>query len=892
MYVIKRNLNKEPVKFDKITARIQKLVDEFNLYDIDATLITQKLSTRIFSGITTTELDNLASQICMGMFSDNPNFGKLGGFISVSNHQKNTKSNFLEVVTDLKNNTDINGNICPLINDEIYEIALEHSEAINKIIDFERDFLIDFFGFKTLERSYLLKINDNREQKIVERPQHLFMRVAICIHGTDFENVKKTYDSLSLKQYTHATPTLFNAGTNYKQLSSCFLTAIDDSIEGIFKTYADCGTISKWSGGIGVHISNIRSKGSYIRKTGGKSDGLIPLLRTFNSIARQFNQGGKRLGSFAIYLEPHHADVFEFLEAKKNTGSDEDRARDLFYAMWISDLFMEQVEKDGVWYLMDPSECPNLPDVYGDEYKELYNYYVSLGKYKKKIKARELWDAIISSQVETGMPYMSYKDHVNRKSNQKNIGTIKSSNLCNEINEVSNADEIAVCNLASICLSSILEYPNDPNRYIEWLGLAAHNKQEIINIGRYMSDTIKLYSEDDCSYCKLLKALLKDCRINYTEITREEYEVLKETSINRDENDISTVPQLFTVDKENGVFSLGGYSNAWKVLKPRINYNKLASLAYDLCANLNKIIDINFYPVEKTKVSNLRHRPIGIGVQGLADLFFKLKISFDSEEASDINKKVFETIYYGAMISSIDLAKKYGHYSTFEGSPLSKGEFQFNLWGMKDEELSGMYDWSKMRESVISYGARNSLLIALMPTASTSQIMGSFVEAIECQTSNLYTRRTLAGDFTVINPYLMKDLIDLGIWNEDTRDRLIYDRGSVQKLRGLPLFLKNIYKTVFEISQKTVILLSAERGPFVCQSQSLNLFFDSPNLKLLTQAHFLGWKKGLKTGMYYCRSKPASTGQKFGIDINKEKKFDKEDIESVSDDEGCFACSS
>ena len=873
MHVIKRNGDKELVKFDKITSRIEKLLNGID--NIDAVLITQKICNRIYPGITTTELDNLASQVCMSMVTDHPNFGILGSRLAVSNHQKNTDESFLEVVRKLRNNKDIHNIISPLVSDELENIALKYEKEITSLIKMDRDYLLDYFAFKTLEKSYLLKIN----KKVIERPQHMFMRVAIGIHGEDLENIVKTYNNMSLKQYTHATPTLFNAGTLYTQLSSCYLIATEDSVEGIFETITDCAKISKWSGGIGVHISNIRSNGSYIRKTAGYSDGIMPMLKVYNDVCRYINQGGgKRNGSIAMYIEPHHADIFAFLEAKKNHGAEEERARDLFYALWVPDLFMERIEVNGDWYLMDPDACPGLPDVYGEEYNNLYLKYVAENRYVKKIKARDLWQAVISSQVETGIPYIAYKDHVNKKNNQKNIGTIKSSNLCIEINQVSNKEETSVCNLASICLPKILELPHNNNES-KWSSLLS--KDELKLYDYYFKGDLKIYTKDDCVYCKLLKALLKKTGLKYEEINDEQSEKYR---ILCNIEPFETVPQLFSVSPNEKVKHLGGYDDSWNFLKPKINHEKLSDIAYDLVINLNKVIDKNFYPTEKTRVSNLRHRPMGIGVQGVGDLFIMLKVPFDSEEASKINKEIFETIYYGAMSSSIDLAEKDGSYSSFEGSPLSQGLFQFNLWDLKDDDLSGRWDWGVLRKKLLIHGARNSLLLALMPTASTSQIMGSYVEAFEALTSNLYTRRTLAGEFTVANPYLIQDLIDLDIWTEDTKDRLIYDKGSVQRLKGLPKFLKDIYKTVWEISQKTIITMSAERAVFICQSQSLNLFFDKPDFKTLTQSHFHGWKSGLKTGSYYIRSKPALSAQRFGFDSEKEQKLKEED-------EGCLNCS-
>jgi ribonucleoside-diphosphate reductase alpha subunit len=608
----------------------------------------------------------------------------------------------------------------------------------------------------------------------------------------------------------------------------------------------------------------------------------MPMLKVYNDVARYINQGGgKRNGSFAIYIEPWHSDIFTFLDAKKNHGSEELRARDLFYALWVPDLFMKAIEENGDWYLMCPDKCPGLPDVYGENFDKLYFKYVEEKRYNKKIKARELWDAIISSQIETGVPYMSYKDHVNRKSNQKNIDIIRSSNLCNEIVEVSNSEETAVCNLASICLPSILEYPN--KSYHEWFDILSNEEQKLSEY--YFNGNLKLFSESDCSYCKLLKALLKEVGLEYEEITEERAEDLS-LFCNPVPDKFTTVPQLFSVIN-NKVKHLGGYTNSWNLLSPRINHNKLRDLSYDLVINLNKIIDKNYYPTEKTKVSNLRHRPIGIGVQGLADLFLCLKLPFDSPEARKINKEIFETMYYGALDSSHDLAVKEGPYSTFPGSPMSEGVFQFNMWGLNDEDLSGRWKWKVLRKNIMRNGIRNSLLVALMPTASTSQIMGSYVECFEPLTSNLYTRRTLAGEFVIINPYLIKDLISLDLWNDDTKYRLQYDKGSVKNIRNFPF--KDIYRTVWEIPQKSLLEMSADRGAFVCQSQSLNLFFEKPEYKKLSMAHLAGWKLGLKTGSYYIRSKPATNAQRFAMDPEVEKRLKEEDLQNKEDTE-CLSC--
>jgi ribonucleoside-diphosphate reductase alpha subunit len=877
MFVTKRNGTREKVQFDKITSRISKLIYGLDAI-IDPPMITQKIISRIYSGIKTTELDELSSQVCMGMIIDHPDFGVLGSRLIISNHQKNTAASFFHVTSDLMHNKDVNGNAAPLISDTVYEIIQTFSTEIEEMIDYDRDYLIDYFGFKTLERSYLLKVYNGKEKTIVERPQHLFMRVAIGIHGKDLENVKKTYDNMSTKQYTHATPTLFNASSPYPAMSSCFLLGTHDSIEGIFQTITDCANISKWSGGIGIHISNIRSKGSYIRKTGGTSEGIMPMLKVYNDTARMVNQSGKRNGSFAIYLEPHHADIFTFLDAKKNSGSDEIRARDLFYALYISDLFMETVESDGLWYLMDPNQSLGLNDVFGNEYKQLYRSYVNQGKFVKQIKARELWEQIIASQIEHGLPYMAYKDHVNKKSNQKNLGTIKSLNLCIEIAEFSDENETACCNLSSISLPAILEYT--PSH--EWFNLLSPKLKRMYIVLR--TGTLYLYSSENCEYCKLLQKLLSPFSERIIYVNKEEAEQLR---LQTTAAPFETVPQLFAKVDDDVMYHIGGYSDVWEILKPQLNYTKLCNLAYDLTKNLNKVIDGNYYPTEKAKNSNMKHRPIGIGVQGLADVFMILKLPFTSDESREINKLIFETMYWGAMSASLDLVMKDGQlpYSTFGGSPLSKGLFQFDLWNVEEHQLSGKYNWNEMREQVKMFGVRNSLLIALMPTASTASIFGN-TESFESITSNLYTRNTLSGVFTMMNKYLIQDLMTLGIWNQETKDRLLFDKGSVQNIKGLPKFLKEIYRTSYEIDQKMMIKMSAERAIFVCQSQSLNLFFDKPSFKTLTSNHFYAWKLGLKTGMYYLRTRSGTSGQNFALDVKTEKK-----LKAEEEEEGCLNCS-
>ena len=866
MFCLKRNGEKARINFNKISTRLDYLMGTD--LNIDSNIITQKIASSIYNGIETSKIDVLAASICQDMKFNNVDFDTLSSRILISDLHKNTQDDFFMKLDMLKNNKDKNGVVSPLIGDNTYNIAVKHQKIINNTIDYKLDYLFDFFAIKTLLKSYLLKVDD----VIVERPQDLFMRVSLGIHGDDINSVVKTYQNLSNKNYTHATPTLFNAGGRYPQMSSCYLIGTEDSVEGIFNTISDCAKISKWAGGIGIHVSNIRSNGSYIAKTGGKSDGILPMLKVYNDVARYINQGGgKRNGSFAIYLEPHHADVFSFIDAKKPHGNDNDRARDLFYAIWSSDCFMKAVEKNSEWYLMDPNICTGLNECYGDKYEELYYNYVKEGKYVKKIEARELWSAIISSQIETGGPYMGYKDSVNSKSNQSNLGVIKSSNLCIEIEQYSDDKETAVCNLASICLPKMLSYVSDDKDSYFYKN---SKNQKIIN-DIYNKDYKNIvYSIDNCSYCMLLKGLLKSNKIPFEEIVVD------------NPSDDQTFPQFLiqktTIGGEDTDFTIksfrefiGGYSIMFDIIKPVVNFDKLENIAYDLVVNLNKIIDVNYYPTEQAKYSNMKNRPIGIGVQGLADVFLILKTSFSSTDAKLLNMQIFESIYHGCIRSTIDQAKLYGKYDSYDGSWFSKGKLQFDLWEEGSSKLSGRYDWNKLKDEMSIYGCRNSLLTALMPTASTSQIMGSYVEAFEPLTSNLYTRRTLSGEFVILNPYLMKDLIDLNILNDETRNRMIYDEGSVKNLK-IPDFLKEIYKTAFEISTKVVIELSADRAVFVDQSQSLNLFIEKPDFKLLTQSHFYGWKSGLKTGSYYIRSKPSKSAQKMGLDIDVEKSLENE----------------
>ena len=930
MKVKKRDGSLEIVSFDKVLRRIQLLSDDLN---INGHEIAQKICNRIYDGVSTSELDELTAVSCSSLIADSPDYDKLGSRIMISNHQKKTSPSFSETIDILYNNQ------FPLISDEIYDIVQKHKDKLNSYIDYSRDFLFDYFGFKTLERAYLIRLDD----KIIERPQHMFMRVALGIHGYDLKDALETYDAMSTKMFLHATPTLFNFGTPRPQGSSCFLIHnVDDSIDGIYKTLNDCALISKYAGGIGLHIHDVRSKNSIIRGTNGKSDGIIPMLRVYNSTARYVNQcfapetlidtkngtkcicdistddevltidcsfkrvlgvvsnhidktileikmknfadsvyvtkehdiyvnngkkelngefvtadklkvndvlvypiddnkyeyneiesidevkyegkvydlniednhnyvvsnlglvhnSGKRNGSIAVYLEPWHADVEKFLDMRKNHGNEEERARDLFYALWIPDLFMERVKANDVWSLMCPDECKHLSEVYGEEFNELYTRYESEGKFKKQIKAQELWIKILESQIETGTPYMLYKDHVNRKTNQQNLGVIKSSNLCVEIMEYTSPDEIAVCNLASLCLPS--------------------------------------YVEDG-----------------------------------------------------------------------KFNFEKLGKHAKILCKNLNKIIDRNFYPVDKAWRSNMRHRPIGIGVQGLSDTYMMLKMPYESDEAKELNKQIFETIYYYAMVMSMEISQKRaemieqsdaeydvklnefekdlteyrGAYSTFAGSPLSKGKFQFDLWGIE----ATMYDWEDLRQKILKYGVRNSLLLAPMPTASTSQIMG-FTESFEIITSNIYKRKTLAGEFIIINKYLIKDLIELNLWNKEMKEKILIKEGSIQNIEEIPMHIRELYKTAWEIKQKKYIDQAKDRGAFICQSQSMNIFVDEPSFNKLNTIHFYTWTCGLKTGMYYLRTKPKANTQQFTIDPTKSK-TNYDTTASSGTHEVCESCS-
>jgi ribonucleoside-diphosphate reductase alpha subunit len=754
MLVVKRDGHRESVKFDKITARIEKLCYGLDPKHVNPVEVAMKVINGLYDGVTTHELDTLAAEVAATMATRHPDFSKLAARIAVSNLHKLTSKSFSNTMKRLYQHIDSKtGQNAPMVSKETWKVVKTHASELDEAIIYDRDFGYDYFGFKTLEKSYLIRL----EGKVVERPQHMLMRVAVGIHGEDIPAAIETYHLLSEKWFTHATPTLFNAGTPKPQLSSCFLlTMKDDSIDGIYDTLKQCAKISQSAGGIGLSIHNVRAKGSYIKGTGGTSNGIVPMLRNFDMTARYVDQGGgKRKGSFAIYLEPWHSDIFDFLSLKKNHGKDEMRARDLFYALWIPDLFMKRVEANDVWSLFDPNEAPGLAEVYGDDFEKLYEKYEKEGKFRKQIKAQDLWFEVLESQIETGTPYMLYKDAANKKSNQKNLGTIKSSNLCTEIMEYTSSDEVAVCNLASIAL----------NKFVD----------------------------------------------------------------------------------EKGKF----------------DHQKLYEITKVITRNLNKVIDINYYPIPEARKSNMRHRPIGIGVQGLADAFIMMRMPFDSDEAKAMNTDIHETIYFASMEASMELAKKDGAYETFKGSPVSKGVFQFDMWGVTPS--SNRWDWTKLKQEVKQNGVRNSLLLAPMPTASTSQILGNN-ECFEPYTSNLYTRRTLSGDFIMVNKHLMKDLIQLGLWSETMRQKLIGSNGSVQNIAEIPQNLKDIYKTVWEISQKVIIDMAADRGAFICQSQSLNIHITDPNFGKLTSMHFYAWKKGLKTGMYYLRSTAAADAIKFTHD--------------------------
>ena len=786
MYIITRSGEREPVKFDKITERIELLANDLTPEMIDATIIAKKVIEGIYDGITTRELDNLAAETAAYLSTQHPDYSKLAGKLAVSNLHKETRGCFSENIKAMFNfSNEMTGEASPLISKELYEFVMENAERLDQAIVDKRDFDYDYFGFKTLERSYLLKMDG----KIVERPGQMLMRVACGIHMNDIEAAIETYDLMSKKLFTHASPTLFNSGTNKPQLSSCFLLAMkDDSIEGIYSTLTQTALISQSAGGIGLSIHNIRAKGSFIKGTNGTSNGIVPMLKVFNDTARYVDQGGgKRKGAFAIYLEPWHADVFDFLDMKKNTGKDESRARDLFYALWIPDLFMKRVEADSHWSLFCPHEAPGLADCYGAEFERLYTQYEAEGRAKKTIRAQDLWFHVLETQIESGSPYMLYKDSINEKSNQKNLGTIKSSNLCTEIMEYTSPDEVAVCNLASVAL----------NRFVD------------------------------------LKTKTYD-------------------------------------------------------------FKKLYDVVYRMTLNLNRIIDINYYPVPEARNSNMRHRPIGLGIQGLADTFFLMRLPFESQEALNLDREIFETIYFAGLSASNELAQKHGHYESYQGSPISQGKLSFDLWGAKP--VSKLWDWDALRAKIAKHGVRNSLLVAPMPTASTSQILGNN-ECFEPITSNIYVRRVLSGEFAVVNKYLVNDLIELGIWDDRMRQEIISNNGSVASINRIPEEIKELYKTVWEIKQRSIIDHAAIRSPFIDQGMSMNIHMEVANFGKLSSMHFYAWKAGLKTGLYYLRTRSAVNAVKFTVDQNSinESKSAEENREamlcSLDNPEGCEMCS-
>tara|TARA_Y100000389_G_scaffold23233_1_gene19817 strand:+ start:1338 stop:3908 length:2571 start_codon:yes stop_codon:yes gene_type:complete len=846
MLVKKRNGKHEEVSFDKILNRMKSLSygDEFTYkLDIDPTIIAQKVCSEIYDGVKTSELDQLASEISISLYSSNPDYSILASRILVSNHHKNTEGSFMKK-TKMLFNAITNERSTPLINEAYHDFVVDNKEEIESVIDYQRDYDFDFFGLKTLEKSYLYKVN----KVIVERPQDMIMRVALSIHRNDIGKAFETYNLMSQHYFTHATPTLYNAGSNREQFASCFLLAMkDDSIKGIYDTLADCASISQHAGGIGLHIHNIRATNSFIAGTNGKSNGIVPMLRVFNDTARYVDQGGgKRNGSFAIYLEPWHADIFEFLELKKNHGNELERARDLFYALWIPDLFMERVKTDSNWSLMCPNECSSLSEVYGREFKNLYEAYESDGRYIKQVSARKLWSAIMTSQIETGTPYLLYKDPCNEKSNQQNLGTIKSSNLCTEIIEYSSPEETAVCNLASISLKKFLKPKN-----VSGLKL-------------------KIYSKPNCVYCVMAKNLCNRMNIEYEEVSHKNLLLSGETPRKL------TFPKIYD-NSNGGMIPIGGFTDLEIFLRPSFDHDSLRDVIKVMTINLNNIIDYNYYPTKETKTSNLRHRPIGLGVQGLANVFFEMKIPFTSDEAKQLNSEIFETIYYSAMETSMELAKekqmklnnimtplqdKYmGAYSSFEGSPLHKGQFQFNLW---NKEPSSRYDWLELMNQIQLYGVRNSLLVAPMPTASTAQILGNY-ECFEPIISNIYTRRVLAGEYMVLNNYLVQDLMLCKRWSKELKNKIIANDGSVQGIDEIPNCFKDRYKTAWEMSQKDIIDMAADRGKYICQSQSLNLFMAAPDTNKLTSMHFYAWQKGLKTGIYYLRTRPSSKALQFTV---------------------------
>jgi len=970
--VLKRNGTKEEVSFDKVTRRIKKMCNGLS-DEINPIIVAQKVCGQIYNNVSTIELDELAAQICISMETSNLDYGILASRIIISNNHKCTSPSFSETIYILYNNKDINNNKCPLIADDVYEIIMKNKDKINTVINYEKDYLFDYFGFKTLEKAYLMRTNN----KVIERIQHLFMRVSIGIHKDDLKSAIQSYELMSSKYFTHATPSLYHAGTPKPQFSSCFLLGMDDSVKGIYKAVSDIAEISAYAGGIGISLSKIRSKNSYIRGTNGYSNGIIPLCRVLNETARHINQSGKRPGSIAVYIEPHNVEILEFLELRKNTGAESERARDLFLALWISDLFMKKVESNSDWSLFDSNECIGLEDIYGEQYEELYMKYEIEGKAKKTISARKIWNYILTSQIETGTPYILFKDSVNKKSNQMNIGTITNSNLCvvGETNILTDKGNIEIKDLVGqyvniwngkeysnslvmktgenqkiikVILSdgAILEcteyhkfYIDDVNNNGQSITVAAKDLVKGMNLAKFnlpinsyekekydriermnwvndlmtncKDNIIKLESTD---YLYTIKLLLQELGY-HSLLNGNELELISDINSNinisvsvsniLDENKFADTYCFneplrhagifngvyagncaeiveYSSDKEYAVCTLASLSlpNFVSDDCKTFDFEKLIEVTGVVIRNLNKIIEVNYYPVPETEISNKKHRPLGLGVQGLSDVYAKLQYPFESNEAKELNKQIFETLYYGAMIASHQIAKETTRYSTFKGSPISQGKFQFDLWNVTP---SNRYNWDELRENIKKDGIANSLLIALMPTASTSQILGNN-ECFEPITSNMYTRRTMAGDFIVINKYLVKDLMKYGLWNVEMKNKIIANSGSVQGIDSIPKNIQDLYKTVWEIKQKVIIDQSIDRGPFICQTQSMNLFFEEPTQSTLTSALFHGWKNGLKTGSYYIRTKPKAQAQQFTIDPSKNKQY-------VDNNQPCEMCS-
>ena len=984
--VIKRNGSKEEVSFDKVTRRIKKLC--YNLNEkISPIGIAQKVCSQIYNNVTTKELDELAAQICISLVTQHLDYGTLASRIIISNNQKSTSPSFSETIYILYNNKDKNGIICPLVSEQLYNVVMQNKDKLNDVLKYDNDYLFDYFGFKTLEKSYLMKVNGN----VVERIQHMFLRVSLGIHGTDLRSAIHSYNMMSQKYFTHATPTLFHSGTPRPQLASCFLMGMEDSVGGIYKAVSDCAKISAGAGGIGLCLSKIRSKNSYIRGVNGSSNGIIPLCRVLNEVACHINQAGKRPGCIAVYIEPHNIEILEFLELRKNTGAESERARDLFLALTVSDLFMERVEANAEWSLFDADECPGLDDSYGEHYKEIYLKYESEGKQRKKIQARKVWNYILTSQIETGTPYILFKDAANKKSNQQNLGTIRNSNLCvtgnteiltkdgyKEIQTLEN-QEVELWNGKIFSKSIVkktglnqkiikIEFSNGraiecteyhhffikdnnnnqikveaknlkiqdeiisfkfPERHLMNNNIQIiNNMNDILNkYGLFKNNNFYLESDDNNLYdiLNILNCIgiygkinihNKNITFNYQELiilkdichnkelhkgfdltlekNKENTQIEPITIVSiKDEDKIEDTYCFHEPEEHVGIFNGILAGNCIEILEysddkeyavctlasvalpnfvdeenKTFNHEKLIEVMEVLVNNLNRVIDVNYYPVPETRISNEKHRPIGIGVQGLIDVYYKMGFPFDSEQAKQLNKEIFETMYYGAMLASYKQALEHGHYSSFKGSPLSKGKFQFDLWEVKP---SNRYDWEDLRQKIIENGVRNSLCLALMPTASTSQILGNN-ECFEPITSNIYTRRTVAGDFVVVNKYLVKDLVDLELWNESMKNKIIENGGSIQNIKEIPQQLKDLYKTVWETKQKHILDQAADRGPFICQTQSMNLFFEEPTQNTLTSAFFYGWKKGLKTGSYYIRTRPKAQAQQFTIEAKKVQK--------------------